>query len=73
MFNFFGKKVFQLTDNQGRDWFLHSQTIELKNGNGKSTTYFFAREKRKNACDMPEGYTVMSSPKTGMPMLRKKR
>ena len=72
MFNIFGKKCFQLEDTKGNTWYLHTQVVKLRNGNGNSRIYYFAKSKRSNVCEMPEGYRVINSPKTGMPMLKKK-
>lgn len=39
------------------------------------TAYFFSKRtpKRGTPCDMPQGYTIVFSKKSGMPLLKKKR
>jgi hypothetical protein len=40
--------------------------------NGKSTLYFFTKDKRDTAIDLPEGYEVGENDRTGLPYLKKK-
>lgn len=54
----------------GETYFLHSKEVTLRGGR-KQTIYYFAREEKANATDMPDGYTVMENSRTGLPMLKK--
>jgi len=54
----------------GETYYLHCKDVTLRGGR-KQTIYYFAREAKDNACDMPSGYAVMENPKTGLPMLKK--
>lgn len=54
----------------GTTYYLHSKDVTLRGGR-KQTIYYFAKEAKDNACDMPDGYEVMENPKTGLPMLKK--
>jgi hypothetical protein len=54
----------------GETYYLHSKEVTLRGGR-KQTIYYFARDERSNACDLPEGYEVMENSRTGLPMLKK--
>ena len=36
------------------------------------TIYYFAKDARSNACDLPAGKQVVESPKTGLPFVKGK-
>lgn len=38
----------------------------------KGKLFYFAKEKKSNAIDLPAGYTVVVSEKTGLPLIKKK-
>ena len=54
----------------GDTYYLHSKTVTLRGGR-QQVIYYFAREQKENACDLPEGYEVMENSRTGLPMLRR--
>ena len=54
----------------GDTYFLHSKEVTLRGGR-KQVIYYFAREQKENACDLPNGYEVMENSRTGLPMLRR--
>lgn len=54
----------------GETYHLHSKEVTLRGGR-KQVIYYFAREERANACELPDGYVVMENPRTGLPMLKK--
>lgn len=54
----------------GETYHLHSKEVTLRGGR-KQIIYYFAREAKANACDMPNGYAVMENSRTGLPMLKK--
>jgi len=54
----------------GETYYLHSKDVTLRGGR-KQKIYYFAREEKDNACDMPDGYAVMENSRTGLPMLKK--
>lgn len=54
----------------GETYYLHCKEVTLRGGR-QQTIYYFARDERDNACDMPDGYMVMENPKTGLPMLKR--
>lgn len=59
------------TNSKGQEYFLHKKDVTLKNGR-QQTIYFFAREVREGALDeVPAGYKVVETERTGMPVLKK--
>lgn len=63
--------AFKFTNSKGKDYFLHSRTVELKGGR-KQQLYFFAKEAKDGSLDaVPTGYEVAES-KNGLPVLKKK-
>lgn len=66
-----GPSSFSYTDAKGRDWYLHTKEVTLRNGH-QQTIYYFAKVEDINfACDMPDGYVVIETSRTGMPVLKK--
>lgn len=62
---------FVYTDTQGDDWHLNQKDVTLRNGH-EQTIYFFTRDKRvETMCDKPEGFVVMETARTGMPVLKR--
>ena len=56
-----------------KTYYLHSREVVLK-GDRKQRIFFFGGEVKEGALDaLPEGYEVMENPRTGLPMLRKKK
>lgn len=63
--------AYQFKNSKGVTYYLHSRVVDLKGGR-KQTIYYFAREIRPGALDsLPQGYKVVETPKTGMPILKK--
>ena len=64
-------KAFAYTNKKGQTYYLHTRDVTLKNGRVQ-TIYFFARDIRDGSLEeVPEGYEVMETKRTGMPVLRK--
>lgn len=59
-------------DSKGNVWYLHTKTVSLRNGHTQQI-YFFARDERDGRCEMPEGFEVIETRRTGMPVLRRVR
>ena len=57
------------TNSKGRTYHLHSKDVVLKGGRNQ-TIYYFAKDSRPNACDLPSGKTVVENEKTGLPFLK---
>mgnify|MGYP000163600428 CR=1 FL=1 len=63
--------AYEFKNSKGITYYLHSRVVNLKGGR-KQTIYYFAREVRPGAVDsLPEGFKVVETPKTGMPILKK--
>lgn len=61
---------FTFTSSRGVQWFLHSKNVTLRIGR-EQTIYYFAREARENACELPAGFDVVETARTGMPVLKR--
>lgn len=65
--------AFKFTNSKKVDYFLHFRDVILRGGR-EQRIYFFAREVRDDSLDkVPEGYEVVETERTGMPVLRKKK
>ena len=63
--------AYSFTNSKGQEYILHKKDVTLKNGRHQ-TIYFFAREARAGAMDeVPSGYQVVETSRTGMPVLKK--
>ena len=63
--------AFEFTNKKGVKYFLHFKDVNLKGGRIQRI-YFFARDVRDGSLDaVPDGYEVMETQRTGMPILRK--
>ena len=58
-------------NSRGNTYYLHSKDVQLKGGRNQ-TIYYFAKDSRPNACDLPSNKTVVESPKTGLPFCKGK-
>lgn len=54
--------AYEHTNSKGTKYYLHK----------KDRLYYFAKAKKPNAIDMPQGFRVIENPKTGLPMLKGK-
>ena len=59
------------TNSKGKTYFLHCKDVQLKGGR-EQRIYYFAKDSRPEACDLPAGKTVVESPKTGLPFCKGK-
>ena len=65
--------AYSYTNSKGQTYILHKKDVTLKNGR-QQTIYFFARDEREGALDsVPEGYEVMETQRTGMPVLKRSK
>lgn len=64
-------KAYSHTNSKGQTYYLHTREVTLKNGRVQRI-YFFARDIRDGALEeVPEGYMVVETKRTGMPVLKK--
>ncbi len=62
---------YQFTNKKGITYYLHSREVKLRGGK-LQRIYYFARDIRDGALDqVPPGYQVVETAKTGMPILKK--
>jgi hypothetical protein len=56
-----------------KDYILYKKDVTLKY-NKRQTIYFFSKRIPKSGtpCDLPDGYEVIVSERTGLPLLKKK-
>jgi hypothetical protein len=66
--------AFSVVSNKSqKTYYLHSREVVLR-GDRKQRIFFFAGEVKEGALDaIPDGYETMENPRTGLPMLRKKK
>jgi len=65
--------AYEFTNKKGVKYYLHFKDVNLKGGRVQRI-YFFARDVRPGSLDeVPAGYEVMETERTGMPILRKAR
>jgi hypothetical protein len=65
--------TFAYKNSKDQTYYLHSKEVTLRGGR-QQRIYWFAKEvKEESALDeVPEGYEVIESQRTGLPILRKK-
>jgi hypothetical protein len=63
--------AYEFTNSKGVRYYLHAKDVNLKGGRMQKI-FFFARDVRPGALDeLPAGYAVVETAKTGMPVLKK--
>jgi len=63
--------AYEFTNSKGVKYYLHFKDVNLKGGRVQRI-YFFARDVRPGSLDdVPAGYQVMETQRTGMPILKK--
>ena len=63
--------AYQYTNSKGVRYYLHFKDVNLKGGRIQRI-YYFARDIRSGSLDnVPAGYRVIETERTGMPILKK--
>ena len=62
--------MFSHRNSKGDEYWLHSKDVTLRGG--RIQRIFFFSKDPTNSIDMPEGYDVIESKRTGLPLLKKK-
>jgi len=63
--------AYTYTNKKGVKYYLHKKDVTLRGGR-QQTIYFFARDVRDGSLnEVPSGYKVMETERTGMPVLKK--
>lgn len=64
--------AYSYRNSKGTTYYLHAKKVTLKGGR-KQTIYYFAKQVKPGAInELPEGYKVIESQRTGLPILKKK-
>lgn len=65
--------AYEFNNSKGVRYYLHFKDVTLKGGR-QQRIYFFAKDVRDGSLnEVPGGYEVMETERTGMPILRKAR
>lgn len=56
--------AYQHTNSKGVTYHLNSKDVVLRGGK-KQTIYYFSKDERAEACDLPEGMSVNENPRNG--------
>ena len=64
--------AYEHTNSKGRLYHLNSKDVTLKSTGRVQTIYYFSKDSRDTACDLPSGKLVIENSKTGLPMLKNK-
>ena len=63
--------AYEFTNSKGVTYYLHFKDVNLKGGR-EQRIYFFAKDVRPGSLDeVPAGFKVMETERTGMPILKK--
>ena len=61
--------AYSFENSKGKTYYLHTKDVPVKGGR-KQPIYYFAKDKRANACDLPEGKKVVENERTGLPFVK---
>lgn len=65
--------AYSYTNDEGNTYYLHKKEVDLRGGRTQ-TIYYFAGEEKDGAIDeIPDGYHVVESDRTGLPLLKKEK
>ncbi len=72
-FTYFRNKLlimaYSFENSKGKTYYLHTKDVTLKGGRNQ-TIYYFAKDQRSNACDLPAGKKVVENERTGLPFVK---
>jgi hypothetical protein len=61
--------AYSFENSKGKTYYLHTKDVTLKGGRNQ-TIYYFAKDQRSNACDLPAGKKVVENERTGLPFVK---
>jgi hypothetical protein len=61
--------AYSFENSKGKTYYLHTKDVTLKGGRNQ-TIYYFAKDQRPNACDLPAGKKVVENERTGLPFVK---
>ena len=64
--------AYSYKNSKGVMYYLHSMLVKLRGSGAKQQIYYFGRKAGARSIDsMPKGYKVVTSRRTGLPLLKK--
>ncbi|MEC8239194.1 MAG: hypothetical protein VX027_03680 [Bacteroidota bacterium] len=61
--------AYSFENSKGKTYYLHTKDVTLKGGRNQ-TIYYFAKDQRSNAGDLPAGKKVVENERTGLPFVK---
>ena len=61
--------AYSFENSKGKTYYLHTKDVTLKGGRNQ-TIYYFAKDQRCNACDLPAGKKLVENERTGLPFVK---
>ena len=62
--------AYSFQNSKSKTYYLHTKDVTLKGGRNQ-TIYYFAKDQRDNACDLPASKKVVENERTGLPFVKK--
>jgi hypothetical protein len=65
--------AYTYSNKKGQKYILHEKEVTLRGNNRKQRIFYFSREQKDGALDaIPDGYQVVETASSGLPVLKKK-
>ena len=64
--------AYTYTNSKGVVYCLNCKEVTLRGGH-KQMSYYFSKDERPEACDLPSDREVVENPRNGVPFTRKKK
>ena len=64
--------AYKHTNSKGVTYYLNSKKVTLRGGK-EQTIYYFSKDERPEACDLPDGMEVSENVKNGFITLKRKK
>lgn len=65
--------AYEHTNKKGEKYYLHNTQVVLRGSGKTQSIYYFSRKAGTKAIDsVPQGFSVVESKRSGLPVLRKK-
>ncbi len=64
--------AYQHTNSKGVTYHLNSKNVVLRGGK-EQKIFYFSKDSRPEACDLPDGYTVGENPRNGFLTVSRKK
>jgi hypothetical protein len=62
--------AYKHTNSKGVTYYLNSKDVTLRGGK-QQTIYYFSKDERPEACDLPDGKVVTENPRNGFLTVKK--